>query len=73
MNNWHGQQQLQLDKAALELLANAADGDARRALNLLEIANDLAFPMVTRAAHSSPVDQVWPIPVRTRWREASRS
>lgn len=37
-----GQQQLQLDKAALELLANAADGDARRALNLLEIANDLA-------------------------------
>ena len=37
-----GQQQLKLDKAALELLANAADGDARRALNLLEIANDLA-------------------------------
>ena len=37
-----GQQQLQLDKAALDLLANAADGDARRALNLLEIANDLA-------------------------------
>ena len=37
-----GQQQLQLDKAALELLANAADGDARRALNLLEIANDHA-------------------------------
>lgn len=37
-----GQQQLQLDKAALDLLANAADGDARRALNLLEIASDLA-------------------------------
>ena len=37
-----GQQRLQLDKAALDLLANAADGDARRALNLLEIANDLA-------------------------------
>jgi putative ATPase len=37
-----GQQQLQLDRAALDLLANAADGDARRALNLLEIANDLA-------------------------------
>ena len=26
----------------MDLLANAADGDARRALNLLEIANDLA-------------------------------
>ncbi|MGB2260698.1 MAG: replication-associated recombination protein A [Porticoccaceae bacterium] len=37
-----GQQRLQLDKAALDLLANAADGDARRALNLLEIASDLA-------------------------------
>jgi putative ATPase len=37
-----GQQQLQLDKAALDLLANVADGDARRALNLLEIASDLA-------------------------------
>ena len=37
-----GQRKLQLDNAALDLLANAADGDARRALNLLEIANDLA-------------------------------
>jgi len=30
-----------IDKEALQLLANAADGDARRALNLLEIAADL--------------------------------
>jgi len=33
---------LQLDEAQLDLLAEAADGDARRALNLLEIASDLA-------------------------------
>ena len=32
---------LSLDDKALDLLANAADGDARRALNLLEIASDL--------------------------------
>ncbi len=31
-----------LDAAQLDLLAEAADGDARRALNLLEIASDLA-------------------------------
>ena len=30
-----------IDKDAMELLANAADGDARRALNLVEIAADL--------------------------------
>jgi putative ATPase len=30
-----------MDPKALDLLANAADGDARRALNLLEIASDL--------------------------------
>ncbi len=33
---------LSLDDAALVKLANVADGDARRALNLLEIASDLA-------------------------------
>ena len=33
---------LKLDDQALDLLAAASDGDARRALNLLEIANDLA-------------------------------
>lgn len=32
---------LSIDGKALDLLANAADGDARRALNLLEIASDL--------------------------------
>ena len=32
---------LSIDNQALDLLANAADGDARRALNLLEIAADL--------------------------------
>lgn len=32
---------LTIEEKALELLANAADGDARRALNLLEIAADL--------------------------------
>ncbi len=37
-----GERRLELDEEALELLANAADGDARRALNLLEIATDLA-------------------------------
>lgn len=34
--------QLQLDEQTLEQLAMAADGDARKALNLLEIASDLA-------------------------------
>lgn len=37
-----GERGLQIDDSALALLAEAADGDARRALNLLEIAADLA-------------------------------
>jgi putative ATPase len=37
-----GARQLQAEPAALALLATAADGDARRALNLLEMAADLA-------------------------------
>ncbi|MBT8428994.1 MAG: recombination factor protein RarA, partial [Gammaproteobacteria bacterium] len=37
-----GEMQLQIDDDALGMLAEAADGDARRALNLLEIAADLA-------------------------------
>lgn len=37
-----GQLKLQLEPQALTLLAKAADGDARRALNFLEIAADLA-------------------------------
>jgi putative ATPase len=35
------QSAIKLEDKALDLLANAADGDARRALNLLEIASDL--------------------------------
>ncbi|MBU6378498.1 MAG: replication-associated recombination protein A [Gammaproteobacteria bacterium] len=37
-----GAQRLSIDDEALALLAAAADGDARRALNMLEIAADLA-------------------------------
>ena len=37
-----GERQPVFNDNALDLLASAADGDARRALNLLEIANDLA-------------------------------
>ncbi len=33
---------VQIDDKALDLIANAADGDARRALNMLELALDLA-------------------------------
>lgn len=37
-----GAQNLRVSDSALQLLADSADGDARRALNLLEIAADLA-------------------------------
>jgi putative ATPase len=37
-----GRQQLKAEPAALDLLARAADGDARRALNMLELAAGLA-------------------------------
>lgn len=37
-----GEQDLQCDEETLRILAHAANGDARRALNLLEIAADLA-------------------------------
>lgn len=36
-----GLRKLQIEADSLKLLANAADGDARRALNLIEIASDL--------------------------------
>ena len=39
-----GQRRLELEPGIIEQLAQAADGDARRALNLLEIAADLAQP-----------------------------
>ena len=48
-----GERQLQLDDEALELLASASDGDARRALNLLEIANDLA----SESGESTTIDR----------------
>jgi len=38
-----GQQELVCDAGVLDLLAKAANGDARRALNLLEIVSDLAI------------------------------
>ncbi len=37
-----GERQIRIDDEALELIAQQADGDARRALNFLEIASDLA-------------------------------
>lgn len=42
-----GRRKLQCDDAALSILASAANGDARRALNLLEIASDLADDTIT--------------------------
>lgn len=49
-----GNEKLEIDSDALELLAVAADGDARRALNLLEIASTLVVErdgrrVITRA------------------------
>jgi len=38
-----GNRKLNITDDAIELLANAADGDARKALNLLEIASDLTL------------------------------
>ncbi|HYX75050.1 MAG TPA: replication-associated recombination protein A [Steroidobacteraceae bacterium] len=43
-----GRQQLDAEPAALELLAQAADGDARRALNMLELAAGLVEAAGTR-------------------------
>lgn len=49
----HRPANLQVDERALELIASAADGDARRALNMLELALDLAGatepPQITEA------------------------
>ncbi|MGI0116425.1 replication-associated recombination protein A [Zooshikella sp. RANM57] len=45
-----GQQQLQITDEANQLLRQAADGDARRLLNLLEIAADLISPQETLTA-----------------------
>lgn len=46
---------LNISKEALKLLANAADGDARKALNLLEIASDLA---VDKTIDQSIIEEV---------------
>lgn len=53
----HSKQTLSIEDKALELLANAADGDARRALNLLEIAADLV-PANNTALNSETLQQV---------------
>lgn len=49
----HRPANLQVDERALEMFASAADGDARRALNMLELALDLAGttepPQITEA------------------------
>ena len=39
-----GERNLRLDPKARDIIVAAADGDARRALNLLEVAADLAEP-----------------------------
>jgi len=49
------QQNLKIDDTSLELLAQISDGDARRALNFLEIACDLAEPSIDKKdSESSP-------------------
>ena len=42
---------VKMDDASLELLAQVSDGDARRALNFLEIACDLAEPASDESVH----------------------
>jgi putative ATPase len=51
-----GHLNLQIDAAARELLVAAADGDARRMLNLLETAADLATPAEGGATGGSRLD-----------------
>lgn len=53
-----GEKPLTLDNEALDLLTGAADGDARRALNLLEIASDLAVESDGSAIDKSVLEQV---------------
>lgn len=54
-----GRERLQIDDDALQLLARAADGDGRRALNMLEIAADLAEPVgEQRAIHLAQAREV---------------
>jgi putative ATPase len=53
-----GAQQLEAEPAALDLLARAADGDARRALNMLELAAGLAEAAGTRQLTLAIVQEV---------------
>jgi putative ATPase len=52
-----GALRLDMPEALRDLLASAADGDARRALNLLELAADLAEPVNGRPTVTEPVVQ----------------
>ena len=52
-----GQLNLQIDPAARELLLAAADGDARRMLNLLETAADLSSPQTADASQAVDASQ----------------
>ena len=49
-----GRLNLELDAGARDLLLAAADGDARRMLNLLETAADLAAPSTARPSTAAP-------------------
>ena len=53
-----GSQQLEPQPAALDLLAQAADGDARRALNMLELAAGLAEAAGTRRLTLAMAEEV---------------
>ena len=53
-----GEKPLTLDSEALDLLTAAADGDARKALNLLEIASDLAVDSDGSAIDKPVLEQV---------------
>jgi putative ATPase len=53
-----GSQQLEAQPAALDVLARAADGDARRALNMLELAAGLAEAAGTRELTLAMAEEV---------------
>jgi putative ATPase len=53
-----GSQQLEPEPAALDLLAHAADGDARRALNMLELTAGLAEAAGTRQLTLAMAEEV---------------
>jgi len=61
-----GQRQILIDDEALQLLAHAADGDGRRALNMLEIVADLAVDSAGRSLITR--DQVQEVATGTRRR-----